>query len=337
MLPRALGLPVGALCLSVPLWDLQRPLWVWLGLGAFTFIWPWLALALSYRYHNPVENERRHILFDSFASAFWVVAAGFSPLATSVAFAMLQANSVAAGGIRFVALGLLAQVAGLLVGLLVFGFTFVDAISLRHLLVCLPMLILHPLVIGSTLYGLAQSVANSRQALRTLSQTDSLTGVFNRRHWTELAVREFQRCKRDNSTACLALIDVDHFKSVNDTLGHVAGDELLVRLGTALRECLRETDLAGRYGGDEFCVLLPSTDGHGGYTLLERLRALVARDEAGQVQLSIGLAVYDPRLRSVEDWIRQADEALYQAKARGRNQVVVLAPKAGQQTQALLN
>lgn len=323
LLPRALGLPVGALCLALPLWELHRPAWVWVLLALFSFVWPWVALALSRSYQDPVRNERRHILFDSFVGTFWIATAGFSPLATCVAFAMLQANNVAAGGIRFVAQGLLAQLAGVGAGILVFGFTFHSPITLQHLLLCLPMMLLHPLVIGATLYDLAQSVARSRKALRTLSQTDSLTGLYNRRHWSEQAQQEFLRCQRGGQPACLALVDLDHFKAVNDTRGHLAGDELLERLGRGLRETLRDTDLCGRYGGDEFCVLLPMTQEEGARVLLERLREKIAREE-GDVGLSIGLAVFDGRMASVEDWIRAADQALYRAKSQGRNRVVVL-------------
>lgn len=320
--PRSLGLPVGALCLALPLWELGRPLWVWGLLFFFVFVWPWLALALSLRYRDPVRYERRHILLDSFAGTFWMAAAGFSPLATCVTFAMLQANNVAAGGIRFVGQGWLAQLAGVTVGLLVFGAQFHSALTLKHLLFCLPMLVIHPVVIGTTLYEMAQSVARSRRKLRTLSQTDSLTGVYNRRYWSELALQEFQRCGRGGGPSCLALIDVDNFKAINDTQGHLAGDELLARLGRALRANLRETDLIGRYGGDEFCVLLPQTREHGACTALDWMRERVVRDEQGQLGLSIGLAAYQPGMGSLEDWIRCADKALYEAKSRGRNQVV---------------
>lgn len=164
LLPRVLGLPVGAICVSVPLWELQRPVWVWLALLLFAFVWPWLAFGLSRIYREPARMERWHILFDSFAAMFALAAAGFSPLAAAVFVAMLTANNVAAGGIRFVARALLAQLAGVLVGMLLFGATFHAPVTPLHLYACMPMLLLHPMMVV-TLYRLALSLGQSRRAM----------------------------------------------------------------------------------------------------------------------------------------------------------------------------
>ncbi|WP_437882918.1 diguanylate cyclase [Pseudomonas sp. LRF_L74] len=331
LLPRTTGLAVGALCVTVPFWELQRSSATWAGLLLFCFAWPWIAYGLSRYYHNPARMERWHILFDSFAAPVAVVGTGFSPIATAVVFSTLVANNVATGGVRFVWLGFVAQLAGTATGLLIFGLSFNPAMTLLHLYACLPMMLIQPLVIGLTLYHLALNVAQSRRALRTMSQTDSLTGLYNRHHWSELATLQMQRCKRSGEAACLALIDLDHFKAVNDSHGHLAGDALLGRLGATMRTLLRQVDLAGRYGGDEFCVVLPMTLADDARVVFERLRVQFVEQEPQQVGLSVGIAAYQPGLDSVEQWIDVADRALYQAKAQGRNQVVVANAEAGRQ------
>jgi diguanylate cyclase len=322
LLPRAVGLPVGALCLTVPLWELQRSVWVWSAVALFAFAWPWVAFRLSQMHKNPARAERRYVSIDSFCASLAIAAAGFSPMASAVIFAMMLMNNVATGGIRFVALAFLVQLLGAMLGILLFGAQLHTSVSPLHIYACIPMLVLHPLVVGLTLYRLALNVAKSRQELRALSQIDGLTGLCNRRHWTALADAQFMRCERGGEGACLALIDLDHFKNVNDTQGHLAGDQLLRDLGKALRVHLRQVDMPGRYGGDEFCVLLPMTDSVNAVVVLERLRHRLLNTLGSQVSLSIGVAPYDVRMQSLRDWIKAADRALYLAKEQGRNQVV---------------
>lgn len=166
--------------------------------------------------------------------------------------------------------------------------------------------------------------------LERLSISDGLTGLYNHRHIHELLDGEFERAKRSGHTLSIAMIDFDHFKQVNDTYGHLAGDRVLVQLADLLRLTTREIDRIGRYGGEEFMVILPETDIENGARFVERLRGTVAehdfeigREEPIRMTISAGVACYPhPGVPTVETLVRLADEALYAAKAAGRNRVV---------------
>jgi diguanylate cyclase (GGDEF)-like protein len=169
--------------------------------------------------------------------------------------------------------------------------------------------------------GLRQ--ANAR--LQTLSRTDALTELPNRLHMDESLQGAQDRAKRSGEAVSVLLIDIDHFKQVNDTWGHNTGDDVLRTLALALREGTREVDVPGRWGGEEFIVLLDRCAEPDAFALAEELRRRVARlthPRAGRVTVSIGVAQASPGERVV-DLVGRADQALYQAKAAGRDCTVV--------------
>jgi two-component system cell cycle response regulator len=162
--------------------------------------------------------------------------------------------------------------------------------------------------------------------LNELSLTDSLTGVPNRRSFQERLNDEFLRAQRYQDSLGLVLLDLDHFKVINDTHGHPGGDVVLREVAGCLRLCVRETDFIARYGGEEFALLLPKTEIEGAHALAERVRfelAALVTQSRSQITGSLGLAIYPgPEISSAEALLRAADLALYEAKRRGRNQVV---------------
>jgi diguanylate cyclase (GGDEF)-like protein len=164
-----------------------------------------------------------------------------------------------------------------------------------------------------------------------LATTDSLTGVYNRRTFKELAEPHLSRSRRAHLPVSLLMLDLDHFKRVNDTFGHLAGDDVLKAFAQLVHSCLRKEDLLARYGGEEFVVLLPGSSRIAATALAERIREQVAAnplDAAGhraRITVSIGVASEDGDiLPSLESMLGRADEALYKAKAEGRNRVVTL-------------
>lgn len=186
---------------------------------------------------------------------------------------------------------------------------------------------------GDFYFGLLQSNQQFRRAkeemlleigqLDELASTDRLTGVWNRRHFEELVGGEIKRLKRYDYALSMLMVDIDHFKVINDNHGHNVGDQVLVTLTTLLRSSLRAPDTLTRWGGEEFIILCPSTPLVTAVVLAERLRAQVSQSDfetVGRVTVSIGVS----QCLTEEEWpqwLDRADAALYRAKRNGRNQV----------------
>jgi diguanylate cyclase (GGDEF)-like protein len=163
--------------------------------------------------------------------------------------------------------------------------------------------------------------------IHKLATRDDLTGLINRRHMEELAEMEQRRALRSGSLPCLCLVDIDHFKRVNDHHGHAAGDEVLRLFARHAAASMRDTDVLARWGGEEFLVMLPDTRPDEARTGFERLRRLLSRDEAWgershmRVSFSAGLTAWRPG-EALRDALARADHALYEAKASGRDRLV---------------
>lgn len=164
--------------------------------------------------------------------------------------------------------------------------------------------------------------------LKQLSRTDGLTGLFNRRYWQERFERLFKLGRRRETPSTALMLDIDHFKKINDTYGHQAGDEVIKTLAQVIRKSVRETDLPGRYGGEEFAIVLEDSSADNAKSVAERIRrlseAMRVEFEGRQIQftISIGLCEFNPVFSTAMAWLEQADQALYRAKTDGRNRVV---------------
>jgi diguanylate cyclase (GGDEF)-like protein len=162
--------------------------------------------------------------------------------------------------------------------------------------------------------------------LHQLSITDELTGLFNRKHLLETLNTEITRSKRNEHTFALLVIDIDHFKLINDTFGHQKGDEVLRLLSDIFQDTVRSCDYVARYGGEEFIVMLPEVGAAGAREVAERIRERVAREsinrKGDRITISIGMAMFAEHGNTTELLFQQADQALYAAKAAGRNRVV---------------
>lgn len=330
--PRLVGLGVGFFCVAAVFAERPAtPAWAWALLIGFCYLWPFLAFWLSRRSQSPLRTERRQVLIDSLLGGFFIGAMQYNTLPSAVLLSMMAMNNCATGGAAFVLRGLPAQTLGMLLAGLLLGFGFAPQTSQTQIYACLPMLIVHPLVIGMVLYRLAMQLARNKQTLRELSRTDGLTGLFNRSHWDHLLKLEFDHRQAKGGQAALALIDVDHFKAINDRHGHVLGDVVLRQVSECIARNLRAGDLSARYGGDEFCVLLPGADAQAAREVLERLReeiALLDFESAPSLatSLSIGIADYQPGMKDFLEWVAAADRALYTAKRDGRNRISLATP-----------
>jgi diguanylate cyclase (GGDEF)-like protein len=177
--------------------------------------------------------------------------------------------------------------------------------------------------------GISLERAHLFQEVQSLALTDPLTGLQNRRSIFELGRIEFSRAQRMNRPFCCMMLDIDHFKQVNDNHGHQAGDLVLQEFAELCHRSIRDVDLIGRYGGEELIIILPETDRDTAVQVAERLRQSISEQrtridgkEIG-VTVSIGVATKDENTLHMEALIARADQALYIAKHKGRNRVAI--------------
>lgn len=168
--------------------------------------------------------------------------------------------------------------------------------------------------------------------LEQLSTTDALTGLYNRMYMLRTLESEFKRYQRTGGSLACIMIDLDHFKNINDTYGHGFGDQVLIAFSNLLRESIRQSDIAGRYGGEEFVCILPNTDVQGAYEVAEKIRVAIESHDFSpgyfRVELtsSFGVANATKEIATPGELVQKADRALYQAKQTGRNRVCMAGP-----------
>ncbi len=189
--------------------------------------------------------------------------------------------------------------------------------------------------VGQRILDLQRSLIAAREDLRFQATHDTLTGVSNRGAIMEVLAREHSRHAREDGSFGIILVDLDHFKEVNDTYGHPAGDLVLKEASHSMSACIRSYDVLGRYGGEEFLLVVPSSNGAGTLSLAERIRLSLASEPIGleqgaiRVTASLGVAVYnDNNNPTVPTLLRLCDEALYRAKKEGRNRSVLALAEA---------
>jgi diguanylate cyclase (GGDEF)-like protein len=182
-------------------------------------------------------------------------------------------------------------------------------------------------VTDTAINKMAQQQANTQ--LQNLSRTDHLTGLYNRGYWELRLIQEFKRFDRYDQASTLIMMDIDHFKRVNDKYGHTVGDDVIRQVSRAMKEQVRDLDIAGRYGGEEFGVILTGTDAQGAAVFAERLRTTIEKmvviSDGQEVRftISMGISQLTNKIADHRGWIEKADAALYQSKEGGRNRFTI--------------
>jgi diguanylate cyclase len=329
-LPRAAGLALGGIAIAGVLVMNGAALELWAALILSTIVWPHLALWRGRRSRNPYRTELRSLMVDSVLGGVWIALMQFNLLPSVVILIMLGMDKMAVGGVRFFARCTGLLIAACLVTAAATGFELRPATNMIEIIGSLPLLVSYPIVVGITTYRLARRVRDQNQLLLEVSRTDGLTELLNRRYWEDAVSAEFQRCRGSGRQASLLMLDIDHFKAINDEHGHPVGDDVIRSVAHILRDSLREEDVPGRYGGEEFGAVLPDTPAAGAQIIAERVRSRIestALSRAGvRATVSIGIAQLYEHDADYGAWIAHADRALYAAKERGRNRSVHFNP-----------
>lgn len=327
--PRLVGLGLGTLAVGAVFYTNEVHRLIWFGLFLHGFVWPFVAWTLARSSTDPYRTEIRSLLVDSTLGGMWIALMQFNLLPSVLLASMLSMDKLSVGSWRLLMHSAALQGMAGAVTTTLLGFPVQIDTSMLQIVACIPLLVVYPGAVGVITYRLARQVRDQNRQLAELSRTDSLTQLNNRAAWAEAVNTAFAQSQHTGNPASLLMIDLDHFKAINDRYGHPAGDEVLRQVATLLRDAMRQFDTVGRYGGEEFSVVLPETPLTGALNLAERIRAGVAAAlfpaQAGQrCTVSIGVAEWQPEFAEPGDWIEQADRALYQAKQGGRNQVVAV-------------
>lgn len=326
---RALGLGLGFFAVAGVLGENGAAPWVWTLLVINCGLWPHLARQFALHSADPERTEINNLLIDSAMGGVWIALMRFNLVPSALLLVMLAIDKISVGGWRLLGRAFAAQVAACALTVAVTGFAFQPQSSTREILFALPFLIGYPVAISTATFLLARRASRHNRMLARQTRVDASTGLLNRPSWEAAVDSELRRFKRGGAAAALLMIDIDHFKDINDRYGHLAGDEVIRTTAAIIQSSIREVDVPGRYGGDEFGVMLAHTGAHAALAAAERIRQRAAEtrfERAPEVRctLSIGIALASRGMEDVHTWISQADAALYQAKTLGRNRTARL-------------
>lgn len=330
---RVIGLGVGFFCVAAGFVQHPVPWPLWLLVIAHGYVWPHVARLWALKSRIPYRAERRNLVIDAAFGGFWIAALHGNLVPSAVIISMLSMDNIAAGGLRLFMRGLYASLLAGGLGWWLLEPQFQPQSDLNTILACLPMMALYPLALGQSTYLMSKKLAERSRQFEIVSQLDGLTLLFNRRYWESLLLGEFERRRRQkpaDAHTFLLLLDLDHFKSINDTYGHLTGDEVLRNFARLLRTRLREEDWIGRYGGEEFGVILRDVLPGEALALSQRvIDAVRSRNDENNLYgctVSAGLVPFSSDMEAHFVWLQRADHAMYCAKESGRDRLVVWHP-----------
>lgn len=353
---RTVSFACSFLVIGAHLWGKDYGAVAW-SLLVFQFlVYPHLVFWRARRAADSLRAELDNLALDSLLVGIWIAAIAFPVWIAFTLFMSTSLNLAITEGRRGIFAAMLAFSGGVLISILAGGFRWSPHTDWLVTLLCIVGLSVYLLTIGNVAHVRNKNLRETRgilkgeeqallatndvlrrqldeihqlqEKLREQANRDPLTGLYNRRYLDDALELEVARCRRSGRPLCLAMIDLDHFKRINDIHGHNAGDEALRRTARTLEECVRVTDTCGRWGGEEFICLLPEAELAGGHELAERMRHATASQSMQwhgrplAVTVSIGLAMLREG-ETVGAFVARADAALYRAKEAGRDRVMV--------------
>jgi len=294
------------------------------------FIWPYAAWRIALASDDPTGRERASLTLDAAFGGAWVAMMAISPMPSFVIMAILVADRYAAGGWAQLSAALQAFLIAFMLVWTLEGMPLTMSFSMRTVWLTLPLATFYLLALSVVSYNLTLSLRMKNRELERIALMDPGLKIPNRRLFERRLESEFLRTRRGESSAYLMLIDVDHFKAVNDSFGHEAGDFLLAEISALLRDGVGLEDIPARFGGDELCVIVRDAQDAGIVAMAQTLKARIAQLRLPAsadffCTVSIGIAPAS-QADSIHHWLRHADDALYQVKRGGRNGVHLWQP-----------
>ena len=309
---------------------------MWVCLFLNVTAWPHLAYYVAKHSKTPYSAEVRNLNADSIFCGMWIGAIGLNPISSVAMSCMVIMNGIATGGGKAFRTGIALQLAGLTVWYVLFGITFKHS-TLNTAWASMPLLTIYPMTVGWASYKLSSELYKIKNTLNALSITDGLTGLINRRHLDQ-TLTAIAKDSAYRYQTFLAVIDIDHFKEINDKYGHQVGDSVLRLLSRILKSSMRSSDLIGRFGGDEFCVVTINSTPEQTASILNRVRLNFQHESTvllGEPRsISVGVAGWRNELESATQWFARADALLYRAKKNGRNMIEIEAEQTSNREMA---
>ena len=290
-------------------------------------VWPHIAFAHSSRHSDRQQAEYENSFVDALIVGCWMGLLHWSLLPCICILIVCAADRFFAGFKGHWVSAVIALLAGMgLIAATERPVAHWDA-SLLVQMSLLPLIVLHSAFASFSARRMVKTLARQNLQLKRLGRIDPLTTVYSRDYWWKKARASLRQHQTHTEPTSLLLIDIDHFKRINDEYGHVVGDEVLKQIGLVIRQSLRSHDIAGRYGGDEFTVLCKNTCAQDACSVALRIRDKLVQIRIREhpelrISASIGVAAADQHFKAVSEWIKAADSALYQAKNAGRDQVM---------------
>ncbi len=336
------------LVLAAHMWGRGYGPLAWVLLGLQFLVYPHMAYLAAVRSRNQMRTEFGNMLLDGLMFGIWMAVLKFPLWISYMLFICAAINMTVFRGAAGALLAAAVIACGTLLGAAVFGLHAEPATAPLTTSLSIAALSLYLLVVAKDAYARSLMLFQTRRQLRAKmeevlalqqqlqehSTQDPLTGLFNRRYLVDAMARELARCAHAGLPLSILLVDIDHFKRINDGFGHQAGDAVIVHLAQLLRQQARTGDVVCRYGGEEFLLLCPEMPQAAALERAQRYRASFAAqplqvgDASIPVTLSAGVATFPEHGDSANALIRSADEALYRAKHLGRNRVELAPPAA---------
>lgn len=300
------------------------------------FVWPWVAYRVAMSSADPTASERRNLTIDAALGGFWVAMMGISPMPSLIIMAVLASDRYAVGGWLQLQSAMRAFLLIFIPMWMLNGMPWQTGFSTRTVWLTLPLAAGYMFVLSAVSYKLTLTLRRKNRELERISLMDPSLGIPNRRLFDRRLESEYLRTRRGECRAWLLLLDVDNFKTVNDTFGHEAGDFLLAEISALLRNEAGERDIPARFGGDELGVIVHDADEAGVLLLAETLQQKITQlrlpaSADFHCSISIGIAAAS-EAESLQQWLSHADLALYRVKRAGRNGVQLWRPSPEEKT-----